>query len=348
MRVRFLVILQMAALMALSRASYGQSKGYFAEPGSTLLFSGQSATDFLLVTPTGNVTVPGPPGSLPELSSTLPVLAPAGDQVASGFRFPVDFVFVPCSKPGCAQPRSAKYKSVMGVYSLHDKAWKLYGDFCSVGSAAFSPDGKKVAFKVETRSDSPTCTYSPGSHKLLILDLESGQFTPVPGTELVENNAQLSWSPDGKYIAVEVLVAREDSELHMPYYKGPFQIVSIEIGSWAQKIIADGNGPSWSPKGEWIAYQAPLERCMVIHPDGTGAKMVLDPDRQRGVWSLYDAIVWSPDGESLLLNEEQSDTGHSNVTMLDLATGKLTRKSKNSPAVFGWAPAGGPGPITKN
>jgi Tol biopolymer transport system component len=224
----------------------------------------------------------------------------------------------------------------MGVYSLHDKAWKLYGDFCSVGSAAFSPDGKKVAFEVMTRAGNPNCNSLPGSEMLLILDLESGQFTPVPGAESVEDNAQLSWSPDGKYLAAEVFVAREDSELHMPYYKGPFQIVSIEIGSWAQKIIADGNGPSWSPKGDWIAYQAPLGQCMLIHPDGTGAKMVLDPSRQRGVWSLYDAIVWSPDGEKLLLNEEQSDTDHSIVTMLDLATGKVTPESKKGPPVEGW------------
>ena len=65
--------------------------------------------------------------------------------------------------------------------------------------------------------------------------------------------------------------------------------------------------------------------------------MVLDPGRLSGGWSLFNGMVWSPEGEKLLLNEEQSDTNHSKVTMLDLATGNVTTKSKNGLAVFGWA-----------
>ena len=37
----------------------------------------------------------------------------------------------------------------MGVYSVRDKTWKQYGDFEMVGSAAFSPDGKRIAFDGE-------------------------------------------------------------------------------------------------------------------------------------------------------------------------------------------------------
>jgi Tol biopolymer transport system component len=44
----------------------------------------------------------------------------------------------------------------MGVYSVRDKTWKQYGDFYQVGSAAFSPDGKKVAFIDEPDSDRQT------------------------------------------------------------------------------------------------------------------------------------------------------------------------------------------------
>src|ERR1035438_207543 len=101
----------------------------------------------------------------------------------------------------------------MGVYSLRDEAWKFYGDFCLVGSAAFSPDGRKVAFMGKVRSGNPDCGYVYGSEMLMILDLETGQFMPVPDTGAMPENGQLSWAPDGRRLAVEL--------------KG--QIVSIEI-----------------------------------------------------------------------------------------------------------------------
>lgn len=338
MRMRFLVVLQLGTLMILPGLSCAQSKGIFTESQSLLLFSGDSG-GLLVASPTGNIAVPHPPGWIPQYASPLPALAPAGDQVAWSIEFPVGFVFVPCSRPGCVQPRSAKYKSVMGVYSVHDKAWKLFGDFCSVGSAAFSPDGKKVAFKAKTRSGNPECTYRDNSETLLILDLETGRFTPVPDSGAVNGMAQLSWSPDGKYLAVS-LSPKED--------KSPGLIGLIEMGSWVQKIIAEGTDPSWSPKGDWIAYYANWnETCTLIHSDGTGAKVVLDlrhrswGGRLSGGWVFHDQAVWSPDGEKLLLNEHLMDTVDYEVAMLDLTTGKATRKSKKSRVVFGWVPKSG-------
>ncbi len=181
----------LVALLLMPRAANGQSKGFFTEPQSTLLFSGLYGTSFLVVTPTGDFTVPSPPGSIMEVSGPLPALAPAGDQVASSVRLPIDSNNAKCSPfpyklcPGLRP----EYKSVMGVYSTRDKTWKLYGNFCFAGSAAFSPDGKKVAFEVTTRSDNPNCNSLPGSQMLMILDLETGQFTPVPVS--VPGNGQL-------------------------------------------------------------------------------------------------------------------------------------------------------------
>jgi Tol biopolymer transport system component len=214
----------------------------------------------------------------------------------------------------------------MGVYSLRDKAWKLYGDFCFAGSAAFSPDGKRVAFEVTTRADNPNCNSLPGSEMLMILDLETGQFTPVPDTEPVMGNTQLSWSPDGRHLAVQFTKA------DTPHYL----IVLIEIGSWVQNVIAEGTDPSWSPKGDWIAYHAQWNQtCMLIRPDGTGAKMVLDLRSRtsgrllfKSGWLSYAATVWSPDEEKLLLHEEVMDGVNYNVTILDLATGNTTAKSE--------------------
>lgn len=135
--------------------------------------------------------------------------------------------------------------------------------------------------------------------------------------------AQLSWAPDGKRLAMGL--------------KG--LIVSVEIGSWAQKTITEGTNPSWSPTGDWIAYHIHDEQtCMLIHPDGTGAKVALDLRTRSGGWLFYDGTVWSPDGATLLLNEERFDGPGHTVTMLDLATGEITVKSKDGLPVLGWAP----------
>jgi Tol biopolymer transport system component len=216
----------------------------------------------------------------------------------------------------------------MGVYSMRDKSWKLYGDFCFVGSVAFSPDGRKLAFKTEARINNPNCLASDVPPVLQILDLETGQFTPVPDSISVIGNSQLSWSPDGSYLAV----AKYSRE------KSPGHIVVIDLRSWVQKVVAEGADPSWSPKGEWIAYQADWsETCMLIHPDGTGAKTVLDLRRRSGGWVFANRETWSPDGNKLLLTEGPMDSPKYDITILDLASGEVTTKSKNGALVFGWA-----------
>jgi Tol biopolymer transport system component len=162
---------------------------------------------------------------------------------------------------------------------------------------------------------------------LQILDLATGQFTPVPNSISVIGNSQLSWSPDGGYLAV----AKYGPE------KSPGLIAVIEIGSWVQKVIAEGTNPSWSPKGDWIAYLAQWGKIgMLIHPDGTGAKTALDLQPRSGGWVFRNGEAWSPDGNKLLLTEGPMDSPKYDITILDLPSGEVTTKSKNGALVFGW------------
>jgi Tol biopolymer transport system component len=205
------------------------------------------------------------------------------------------------------------------VYSLRDKTWKQYGDFCKVGSTAFSPDGKRIAF---TKSGDPLCTNVFGDEELMILDLETGAMTPIPGA----GSAffwidQLSWSPDGKFLAGSA--------------NGPGRIILIDVATGTTKTIAEGSDPSWSPTGDWIAYALTVQ-CMVIHPDGTGARSVLEKEHKWMNWTLDAPIVWSPDGERLLLNQRKVEDSPTRVIMVDLATGHAIMKSKNGEVVIGW------------
>jgi hypothetical protein len=317
------VALQLAVLMMLSGASYGRTQGTFAEPESTLLFSD---TSLRLTTSKQGFVVPNPPGLMGKGFSPLPLpaLAPRGDLVAGALALPID-----------AEHR--RFHLVIGVYSLLNNSWRTYGDFCSSdrGSVAFSPEGTKVAFISNSKEDSSNCDSSP--KRLRILDLVTGNLTTVPyPAEALMENARLGWSPDGKYLAAQ----------SGHWVSPPQHIVVIEVASGIGKTIAEGTDPSWSPKGDWIAYTdaGSMQKCMLIHPDGTAAKVVRDLSKEyrRGYWKFYYGAVWSPDGGKLLLNEYPLDVpGRLVVTMLDLTTGKVTTESKDGMVVFGWSPKAG-------
>jgi Tol biopolymer transport system component len=165
---------------------------------------------------------------------------------------------------------------------------------------------------------------TPEQTVLQIFELATGKITKLSccGWAL---HGRLSWSPDGKEIAVE----------YMPRI-GQGQIAIVETDTGKAKIITDGGYPSWSPKGDWIAYfDKQLMKCSIVHPDGTGMKTIRDDEDGFRERALMYGAVWSPDGRKLLLNEEDNHE-HLRVIMLDLVTGRVTTKSKNGLAVFDW------------
>jgi len=325
-------------------AGSGQARDVFTEPQSTLLFSpfggslnyghrpllfrpGYDDTSYghyTVVTPGGkfSVDLPQNSGSM-GLVSPKWALSPSGDRVAGGISFMLNVDLVKCdpTKPTWCDPHPRPIiKSVLGVYSVRDKTWKQYGEFCIVGSAAFSPDGKKIAF---TESGNALCSDAFADQKLMIADLETGQVRTIPGSVPIGWRDQLSWSPDSKYLA-----GSADSP-------GYGRILVIDISTGETKSIAEGTNPSWSPKGDRIAYALTVQ-CMVIHPDGTGARSVLDKERKWMKYTLDGPILWSPDGERLLLNQRNTFGSHSRVIMVDLAAGHAVMRSKDGDYVTAW------------
>ena len=58
-------------------------------------------------------------------------------------------------------------------------------------------------------------------------------------------------------------------------------------------------------------------------------------------YALDGPIVWSPDGERLLLNQQKIFGYNSRVIVVDLATGHAIMKSKDGEVVSGWVPLSG-------
>jgi len=330
MRCWLSICVQLTSLIVLHNAVYAQSEHPFTAPGSIIL-SGWEYGQLSIATPDGILPVQGPPGFTDRGYFVLPALAPGGDRIAWGLTVPDDSDRAKCdpSIVTCALPGATQYKSVMGVYSIGDKAWKSYGDFCNMGagSAAFSPDGTKIAFEARMRGPSGDCDAGHVTAGLLILDPATGQFTQVPATAGVMPNARISWSPDGRHLAAQFGSS------------GSSKIVLIETGSWVQKTIAAGADPSWSPYGDWIAFESNDygNRCMIMRPDGSGTKQVFEVGHRLSLWdwAIPMGAVWSPDQKTMSLTE-QDFWGETDVVSVDLATGKVRKMPNGTPSVFGW------------
>jgi hypothetical protein len=295
----------LAALLAIALCrAYGQENLTFSLPNSVLLFA-HPYSRLLLVT-TANVQELKPPAEEQQQRGLkFPSLASNGSYVAWGF--------VPRDKGD-----NHRRHFVLGVYSTTQQKWKTYGDFEDIGTSALSPSGSKVAF---------TAGEPAGSRSFLILHLSSGEMTQVAQLSSVPARASIGWSADEKQLVVEM--ERGDQ----PPVIAVYDPVTGDV-----KTIGEGTDPAWSPIGDWIAYFDEVrQKCFLVRPDGTDTRVIRDLGRRvLGYRMFYYGAIWSPDGKQLLLQEMKGEGPNVDVMLVDLASGKATRKAANGLPVFGW------------
>lgn len=137
---------------------------------------------------------------------------------------------------------------------------------------AWSPNGSLIAY-IDT------------AHSLWLIRPDgTGLRLLLPSSKL--STLALSWSPDGKRLAVATLAVAAAGP--NPYSCGPIYIVPIS-GALPRSLPSGGAGcaVAWSPRGDEIAYNR--GGISVIRPDGSGRRQV----------GPGGGPQWSADGKQL-------------------------------------------------
>jgi len=287
-----------ALLIGSCSAAYGQNKSTFAMPGGIIFFWDGSLEMRLVATAKQQAL------SLHAYPApwSYPVVAHDGGRVASGL---------------FASPIPDIHHLTLGVFSVMQQEWNTYGDFSEIGVPGFSPNGERVAFAAK---------HAKGRSIFVVVDVPGGATDAIDQLATAARGQGPSWSPDGTHLAVG-MEQGDDSK-----------IVVYDLGSSKMRVIGKGTTPSWSPTGEWIAYFETPRKCVLVHPDGTGARVLRNLGGPSGFYREFKySAVWSPSGKQLLLNELKGEGPDLDVTLADVETGIVTKKSRNGLAVVGWA-----------
>lgn len=191
-----------------------------------------------------------------------------------------------------------------------DGIWKLVGETATelwsmpqvriVGGPAISPDGQRIAFTAER----------DGHARLHVMTADGASARIL--AESLEAHGTPAWSPDGQSIAVAASSG------------GDPRIFVVPLDGRSPVPIVDGfsTDPSWSARGDLIAYAGPQVgvtfEVSAVTPDGKPGpipKVTLTRGARR--------IAFWPDGGALVVL--LGETGDRDLSLVDLETGSKRR-----------------------
>ncbi len=267
--------------------------------GRTIAFSSE-ATDFDLV----EVPLDGSP-LRPFLSSTRNELDPAASPVSTQYAFVTD-------RTGNLEIWLQNEEGYLQQPLVSDADFSGARPI-SLGSLAFSPDGKRLAFQrfdMESEKDS-------GGPRLWISSVTGGTPVRLGGGGSYQD--AVTWSPDGEWIAFVSGTIDEWSLVKARITGGA--IAPVVLRSGIPPFVAR---PQWSPGGKWIVCET-SEGLTLISSDGASSRVISDPG-----WLAYG---WSGDSRRIHGLRPTDDLRHFMHVSVDIATGAERTINQNLGAI---------------
>jgi Tol biopolymer transport system component len=186
------------------------------------------------------------------------------------------------------------------IFDLRSGSSSKVAQFPGVLSVAWSPTGDMLAVNTG-RGQLRTLVLATKESKLIATDISSDVA---------------SWSPDGHEITYESASGTGESR--------DFHVNVIDVATGQITKIADGRSPSWSPRGDQIAFLDPQEReYWTISPGGGSSDPLIRGSKKvKGDPILSEPVVWSPDGRYVVIIGYYD--GGTMMTLVDLSTSKQT------------------------
>lgn len=170
---------------------------------------------------------------------------------------------------------------------------------------AWSPDGKKIAFESALDSEA-------GSQALYVADVATGNFNQIFSPSQDAKGAQYeiafepgapTWGPDSNTIALAV-----QQSYSTRFREGESEILTVDASTGATHIYdpypyetitnrVEGDGPVWSPDGNYMAYV--LDDVLWILPVDKTTGAPAGPPKQL-TNEVADQLSWSGDSQHIL------------------------------------------------
>jgi hypothetical protein len=178
----------------------------------------------------------------------------------------------------------------------------VFPQFHNIYGAAWSPDGKRVAFGACTTAGWQL-NQGSGCNNLFAVDVATKELVPILDDGFFSNNSIFpSWSPDGQWLAF--------------HNSGDLAIIHPD-GSGFRILALVGNTPrcvqkiAWSPDSQRIAWTGGpcpgngVDTVMIVNLDGSNLQTLYT---KPSGGSLDQTIAFSPDGRSLLVRTSNGIT----------------------------------------